>query len=112
MKQQSLTLTELCAALHVTRRAVQGYEAHHLVHPTGRSPRGYLLYNADAQARIRRIKEYQDFGFTLKEIEALLPASAPALKRALECQREKLLTRRRQTEDALRRLDERINTLR
>lgn len=63
-----LTLRELCRECGVSRRAVQGFEKQGLVKATGRTDRGYLLYDREAQKTISWIKSMQNFGFTVKEI--------------------------------------------
>ena len=63
-----LTLRQVCEKYGVTRRAVQGYEKHRLVHPTGKTNRGYLLYDEQEQSIISRVKMFQGFGFSVKEI--------------------------------------------
>lgn len=68
------TLKEVCELVGVTRRAVQGYEDAGLVASTGRNKYGHLLYDEPAVKRIREIKQYQDFGFEVKEIKMLLRA--------------------------------------
>lgn len=70
-----MTLKEVCKNLGVTRRAVQGYEKAGLVSSVGKNKYGYLLYDEAAFEKIRSIKMYQDFGFTIKEIKMLLTAS-------------------------------------
>ena len=70
-----MTLKEVCKNLGVTRRAVQGYEKAGLVSCVGKNKYGYLLYDEAAIEKIRSIKMYQDFGFTIKEIKMLLTAS-------------------------------------
>ena len=77
------TLREVCDELGVSRRAVQGYEKAGLVSATDKTNRGYLLYDEEAQEKIRRIKMYQDVEFSLKEIAQLLDASADADRGAL-----------------------------
>ena len=69
---KALTLRELCNALNISRRAIQGYEKHGLVHASGRNERGYLLYNTEMQKKIIEIKQYQKFGFQIKEIQKYL----------------------------------------
>ena len=85
-----MTLHELCDSLGVSRRAVQGYEKAGLVSPVGKNVRGYLLYDKNTQERINRIKLYQQFGFTIKEITWLIDAPVDELKNALEKQVEKM----------------------
>ena len=65
------TLREVCDLLGVSRRAVQGYEKVGLVEPSGRNKYGYLLYDCRAVDTIRRIKQFQSFGFQIKEIREL-----------------------------------------
>lgn len=69
---QEITLREVCNMVGVSRRAVQGYEAAGLVVSSGKNKYGYLIYNAEAVEEIRCIKQYQDFGFSIKEIKKLL----------------------------------------
>ena len=65
------TLKEVCELVGVTRRAVQGYEDAGLVAATGRNKYGHLLYDETAIEKIEEIKQYQDFGFSIKEIQIL-----------------------------------------
>lgn len=78
------TLNEIDKEMGVTRRAVQGYEQAGLVSRCGRNKYGHLLYDETAQARIVRIRFYQDLGFTIKEIKELIDAPAPQVKVSLE----------------------------
>ena len=71
---QEMTLREVCNIVGVSRRAVQGYEEAGLVNSSGKSKYGYLLYDEAAVEKIRCIKQYQDFGFTVKEIKVLMTA--------------------------------------
>lgn len=79
-----MTLKEVCKNLGVTRRAVQGYEKAGLVSCVGKNKYGYLLYDEAAIEKIRSIKMYQDFGFTIKEIKMLLTASDELYKRMIK----------------------------
>lgn len=72
---REMTLREVCKAAGVTRRAVQGYEKIGIVKAAGKNKYGYLLYDEVMIERIRMIRQYQDFGFSVKEIKALLEAS-------------------------------------
>ncbi len=65
---KELTLRQVCREVGVTRRAVQGYEKRGLVKPSGKTKRGYLLYNDEAQERIRYLRRMQEYGYSLKEI--------------------------------------------
>ncbi|MCF0134751.1 MAG: MerR family transcriptional regulator [Blautia sp.] len=85
-----MTLREVCAECEVTRRAVQGYEQHGLVTPSGRTPSGYLLYDEDCRKRIQEIKRWQDIGFALKEIKEFIDAVPETRNKVLELQIYKL----------------------
>lgn len=100
----AMTLREICDWLHISRRAVQGYEAHALVSPSGKNPMGHLFYDEDAQQRIRRICRYQKYGFSLKEITRLLDAPADILRGELEKRLAALCEHRRQTDAAIEEL--------
>ena len=87
---KSKTLSELCSTLQVSRRAIQGYEKVGLVAASGKNKYGYLLYNPEAQERIRRIKLYQQLGFRLKEIKEIMDAPNEIVKTAIKQQIENL----------------------
>ena len=84
------TLREVCNAVGVSRRAVQGYERAGLVSATCRNERGYLLYDEEALEKIKKIKLFQEMGFTIREICELDQAPNHVLKVALEVRVEKL----------------------
>ena len=84
------TLREVCNTVGVTRRAVQGYERAGLVAATCRNERGYLLYDEEALEKIKKIKLFQEMGFTIREIRELDHAPNHVLKAALEIRVEKL----------------------
>lgn len=106
-----MTLRELCESFGISRRAVQGYEQYGLVQATDRTLRGYLLYDEDAQQTIRRIKTFQQFGFHLKEIQALFAAPPAVVRQALEQKRQELLNQRELLDDTLRLLERNIREL-
>lgn len=54
-----MTLREICEALEVSRRAVQGYEKAGLVSATDQNKYGHLLYDEAAMLRIEQIKLFQ-----------------------------------------------------
>ena len=87
---EDMTLREVCTTLGVSRRAVQGYENESLITATGKNNRGYLLYDSAAQERIKKIKLYQDMGFSLKQIKEIIDDSGSVLRNALIQQKEKL----------------------
>lgn len=71
---EKITLREVCNRVGVSRRAVQGYEEAGLVVSSGKNKYGYLLYDEAEVEKIRCIKQYQDFGFKVKEIVVLMDA--------------------------------------
>lgn len=85
-----MTLREVCDAVDVSRRAVQGYEKVGLVSASGKNEYGYLLYDASSQERIKKIKFFQQLGFTVREIKNIIDAPNDVLKSALE-ERVKML---------------------
>lgn len=106
-----MTLRELCRAYGISRRAVQGYEKQQLVRPSGRTDRGYLLYNRAAQQRICQIYQYQQFGFTVREIRRLFTLPPEALRQALLQRRSALLVQRTRLEEAIQQLSRQIDDL-
>lgn len=86
-------LSEVCSVLEVSRRAVQGYENAGLVSATGKNKYGHLLYDEEAQRRIKQIRLLQQLGFRVKEIKDIIDApaevAAEAIKRQIcKCQLE------------------------
>ena len=89
-----LTLHELCGLTGVTRRAVQGYEKACLVSAVGKNERGYLLYAADTQERIRQIRLFQQIGFSIREIRDLTDLSEEEFRKKLEDKTRRLMEKR------------------
>ena len=87
MTDEVMTLHKLCDAFGISRRTVQGYEKHGLVRATGRNPRGYLLYDLQMQTEIQKVRQFQKFGFQVKEIGTLMMLSKPELRERLAAQR-------------------------
>lgn len=85
-----ITLREVCDTFGVSRRAVQGYEKAGLVSATSKNKRGYLLYDNNSQERIKKIKLFQEMGFSIKEICEIIDAPNHILRYALEERIEKL----------------------
>lgn len=81
-----ITLKEMCRRERVTRRMVQGYEQKKLVSAAATNKYGHLLYNEEAQKRVKRIRLYQQFGFSLDDIKKLFDLPNKELKIRLELQ--------------------------
>lgn len=108
---KDMTLREVCSNIGVSRRAIQGYEKEKLVSATGKNNRGYLLYDTVAQNRIKKIKLYQDMGFSLKQIKEIIDDSGSALKNALIQQEEELRKEVHQKTEMIRIIQEMLKNL-
>ena len=104
-----MTLKEIQKNLGVSRRAVQGYEKAGLVAPTGRNRFGHLLYDEEACERIRRIKWYQNLGFTVKEIGEMIDAPENSIKPLLEQQLKIMLRKQKEFEELIAELEKEMN---
>lgn len=71
MRNDLMTLKEVCKETGVTRKIVQTYENYGLVKATTKNKYGYLLYDDDAVKKIKKIRLYQRFGYRLSEIAKL-----------------------------------------
>ena len=96
-----LTLREVCNVVNVSRRAIQGYEKAGLVSATNRNKRGYLLYDENARERIKKVKLFQDMGFSVREINKIIDGPDEILKAALEERLMKLQSEVRRTEELI-----------
>ena len=109
---ETKTLSEVCSVLKVSRRAVQGYENAGLVSATGKNKYGHLLYDEEAQWRIKQIRLLQQLGFRVKEIKDIIDAPAEVAAEAIKRQIEQMDDIIRQKEDAVRQAREWIKKLR
>ena len=71
MRNDLMTLKEVCKETGVTRKIVQTYENYGLVKATTKNKYGYLLYDDAVVKKIKRIRLYQRFGYRLSEIAKL-----------------------------------------
>ena len=71
MRNDLMTLKEVCKETGVTRKIVQTYENYGLVKATTKNKYGYLLYDDAAVKKIKKIRLYQRFGYRLLEIAKL-----------------------------------------
>ena len=110
--KETKTLSEVCSVLEVSRRAVQGYENAGLVSATGKNKYGHLLYDEEAQRRIKQIRLLQQLGFRVKEIKDIIDAPAEVVAEAIKSQIEQMDDIIRQKEDAVRQAREWIKKLR
>ena len=105
------TLHEICNAVGVTRRAVQGYEKAGLVCASERNKYGHLLYDEKSQKRIEQIKLYQQLGFKIREIKEFIDAPAVEVKTVLERQVLRLKEERIQMDELIERAYELIESI-
>lgn len=87
---QEITLRELCKKYDVSRRAVQGYEKAGLVQASGKNKMGHLLYDMKSQERIQKIRMFQNIGFSIKDIAAIIDLPREEVFPLLEEQVKKL----------------------
>lgn len=71
-----LTIGKLAAQTDLSTNALRFYEREGLLQPSSKNPAGYRLYGDDAEARVNFIKQAQQCGFTLAEINELLTLRA------------------------------------
>lgn len=110
--KETKTLNEVCSVLEVSRRAVQGYENAGLVSATGKNKYGHLLYDEEAQRRIKQIRLLQQLGFKVKEIKEIIDAPSEVAAEAIKRQIEQMDDIIRQKEEAVRQAREWIQKLR
>lgn len=67
-----LTIGKVARQAGVNIQTVRYYERQRLLMPDGHRESGYRLYTGEAVKKLRFIKNAQELGFTLKEIEGLL----------------------------------------
>ena len=108
MKQK---LRQVCAELNISRRTIQGYEKEGLVSPSGQNKYGHLLYGEAERERIRLVRFYQQVGFPLKEIKALMEAPVPIRKAALERKEGELESECLRLQELIRQVKEYIAVL-
>ena len=108
--KETKTLSEVCSVLEVSRRAVQGYENAGLVSATGKNKYGHLLYDEEAQWRIKQIRLLQQLGFKVKEIKEIIDAPDEVLRKAVERQIESLKAEIEYKEEIIRQAKNMVNT--
>ena len=107
---ETKSLSEVCSVLEVSRRAVQGYENAGLVSATGKNKYGHLLYDEEAQRRIKQIRLLQQLGFRVKEIKDIIDAPEEVLRKAVERQIESLKAEIEYKEEIIRQAKKMVNT--
>ena len=100
------TLREICCEMNISRRTIQGYENEGLVYPSGKTDRGYLFYDEEAQKKIQMIRFYQELGFSRKKIAFLLDVSKKILKEEMKQKREELFKQKEKIEILIKKVEE------
>ena len=70
-----MKMADLTRACGVSDQAVRLYEREGLLHPVGRTGKGYRLYDARSVETLKFIKQAQRCGFKLTEIGTLIQAN-------------------------------------
>lgn len=97
-----MTIGAVAQTVGVAATTLRYYEREGILAPSGRTPKGYRLYNADAVTRLEFIRDAQTVGFTLDDIRTLLNLDA-----GTSCKNVKSLIEHRLTE-----IDEKLVNLR
>lgn len=105
------TLRELCEHMGVSRRAIQGYEKAGLMTAAAKNERGYLLYDSNAQDRVRMIRLLQNLEFSIKEITELENMSKDEVRRAVDIHITKLRQRKVEIDEYIEQAYEMIEKL-
>lgn len=98
-----LKVGEVAKEAGVNIETLRFYERGRLLPPPPRSEGNYRLYSEDSVRRLRFIKRAKELGFTLKEIKDLLSLRAAPRSRCVSV--------RRQAEEKLKTIDEKIQIL-
>ena len=106
-----MRIGELARQTGVSPQSIRFYERRRLLRPPARTPSGYRIYDEEDAEIVGAIKEYQELGFTLREIRQFLDlhrSNGPKtskrsknLKSAAAIVREKL----REIDEKMRMLD-------
>lgn len=78
-----LHIGDLAARAGVSADTLRYYERRGLLQPSGRRASGYREYPPEAEDVVRFIKHAQALGFTLAEVEELLPLRQGSARRAV-----------------------------
>ena len=105
------TLRELCEHTGVSRRAIQGYEKAGLMTAAAKNERGYLLYDSNAQDRVRMIRLLQNLEFSINEITELENMSKDEVRRAVDIHITKLRQRKVEIDEYIEQAYEMIEKL-
>jgi DNA-binding transcriptional MerR regulator len=92
-------------------RTLHHYDAIGLLQPSGRSAKGYRLYDANDLLRLQQILIRRELGMSLEQIRRALDEPDFDLRAALLEQRAELEARRERTDHMLRSIDAALATL-
>lgn len=106
-----MTLKDVCREAGVTRRIVQGYEQNGLVSAVATNKYGHLLYDRYACERIKRIRLYQRFGFSVKKIKEIIDLPDKELKKELIQQLRYLEGKRKEYEELIEKARKILNEM-
>jgi len=105
------TVSQVAGLAHVTVRTLHHYDDLGLLVPSGRSGKGYRLYDQDDLQRLHQILIFRELGFSLEGIQQILDAPAFERGEALRAQRELLRESLRKTHAVIRAVDAALKAL-
>lgn len=92
MRGDPVKIGDIAAAAGVPSATVRFYERRGLIPPAPRTPAGYRMYGTETARRLRFIKQAQELGFSLDEIQQMLNLRSDD---AAACHAVEALTRRK-----------------
>ncbi|SIN86178.1 MerR family transcriptional regulator [Agromyces cerinus] len=90
---EELTVGEVASLVGISVRTLHHWDSVDLVQPHGRTAGGYRAYSATDVERIHRVLVYQELGFSLRKIAALL--DDPAVDEAAQLRQQRILIEER-----------------
>ena len=96
---------------HVTVRTLHHYDEIRLLTPSGRTGKGYRLYDEEDLQRLHQILVFRELGFSLEGIQQVLDAPAFERGEALRAQKELLKEGMEKTKAVIRAVDAALNAL-
>lgn len=99
-------LKEVCEAVGITRRQLQGYESAGLIKHNSKNKMGHLLYDDEMFERICLVHEYKQIGFTLAEIIEIIDSSDNEKEIAMSNKLAELINERKELNKRIKKAKE------
>ena len=110
-KAKRFTVSHVARMAHVTVRTLHHYDEIGLLVPSGRTDKGYRLYDEADLRRLQQILIFRELDFSLEAIGQILDAPVFERGAALRAQRDVLVRGMRRTEAVLRAVDAALTAL-